>query len=168
MNKFQRVYNKTKRNLKRVKPKRLRELRQECEDKWLQNSDIIGIAQTDKGIVVYRDKAIKTESRLQGLSLSEDEFDAYTESPLDVVYTEMPQMFNWENSSTSEKYEFSVVPTKRIRPIYGGLSVGHKDVTAGTLSLVVRDKDTKESLILSNCHILANLNKGKRGDAIVS
>lgn len=167
MNRFQRAYNKLIRSRKKVKPDKLKELRQKCEDKWIEKPDIIGVAQTEKGIVVYRDKTIKTTARLQGLSLNEDEFDAYIESPLDIVYTEMPQMFNWENSSTPEKYEFSVVPTKRIRPIYGGLSVGHKDVTAGTLSTIVRDKDTKELLILSNCHILANLNKGKKGDAIV-
>ena len=61
MNKFQRLYNKTRRNLKHVSQDRLIELRKKCEDKWLQNSDIIGVAQTDKGIVVYRDKTIKTK-----------------------------------------------------------------------------------------------------------
>lgn len=178
MNKFQRLYNRTRRNLKRVKPEKLRELRQKCEDKWIERRDVIGIAQSEHGVIVYRDSELKNNAQLSGLSLDDNEFDAYTESPLTIEYTDMPQMFDWGQSLMSEgnvsvplrekeEYNFSVVPTKRIRPIYGGLSVSHKDVTAGTISLIVRDKTNKEPLILSNNHILANLNKGKKGDAIV-
>ena len=170
MNRFQRAYNKIKRNLKRVSPEKLRELRDASENKWLWRSDVIGVGQGEKGIVIFKDK--------NKPSLEMDSFDAYTQSHLEIIETDMPQMLDWGQSLMSEKdvpvslrekeeHTFSVVPTKRIRPIYGGLSVSHKDVTAGTISLIVRDKTTKELLLLSNNHILANLNKGKKGDAIV-
>lgn len=56
-------------------------------------------------------------------------------------------------------------PTDRLRPAPGGCSIGHKDVTAGTLGcLVYRGQDL---LILSNNHVLADCNRGRRGDAVL-
>lgn len=51
----------------------------------------------------------------------------------------------------------------RLRPAPGGCSIGHKDITAGTLGMVVRKSG--ERYILSNNHVLANINKGEIGDA---
>ena len=56
-------------------------------------------------------------------------------------------------------------PTRRHRPAPGGVSVGHLDVTAGTLGCLV-EKEGKH-YILSNSHILANNNKAKRGDPVI-
>jgi hypothetical protein len=58
-------------------------------------------------------------------------------------------------------------PTDRLRPALGGVSVGHYKVTAGTLGCVVRDRATGARLILSNNHILANINHASPGDAIL-
>lgn len=55
--------------------------------------------------------------------------------------------------------------TKRFRPCPGGVSVGHFKVTAGTLSCWV--KKAGEWMILSNNHVLANVNQGKKGDPIL-
>jgi hypothetical protein len=53
----------------------------------------------------------------------------------------------------------------RYRPAQGGVSVGHIRITAGTLGcLVGRGKNL---YILSNNHVLANVNSGHIGDAIV-
>jgi len=55
--------------------------------------------------------------------------------------------------------------TSRWRPAPGGVSIGHIDVTAGTLGcLVTRDG---ELFILSNNHVLANSNASHQGDAII-
>ncbi len=59
------------------------------------------------------------------------------------------------------------LPTSRWRPAPGGVSIGHYQITAGTLGCVVRDKDTGERLILSNNHVLANSNDANIGDAIL-
>ncbi|MFO8059496.1 MAG: hypothetical protein R6U70_02410 [Bacillota bacterium] len=56
----------------------------------------------------------------------------------------------------------------RQRPAPGGVSVGHPEVTAGTLGMVVRDAKTKDPLILSNSHVLANTTSGTDGRAAVN
>ncbi len=57
--------------------------------------------------------------------------------------------------------------TGRWRPAPGGVSIGHYQITAGTLGCVVRDKVTGDRLILSNNHVLANANAGRAGDPIL-
>lgn len=53
----------------------------------------------------------------------------------------------------------------RHRPALGGVSIGHRDITAGTFGCVVRRGP--ERFILSNNHVLADTNRGRPGDAIV-
>ncbi len=56
---------------------------------------------------------------------------------------------------------------KKWRPAPGGVSIGHHDITAGTLGVTVTDEKTGELLILSNNHVLANSNEGDIGDSIL-
>jgi hypothetical protein len=59
-----------------------------------------------------------------------------------------------------------VDPRGRWRPVVPpGVSVGHPGVTAGTFGCLVRRGD--EVFILSNNHILADVNEGKPGDPIL-
>lgn len=53
----------------------------------------------------------------------------------------------------------------RVRPGRGGYSIGHKDITAGTLGCVVKKDGLR--YILSNNHVLANSNEGEIGDEIL-
>lgn len=57
--------------------------------------------------------------------------------------------------------------TARQRPAPGGVSIGHYQVTAGTLGGMVRDRQTGRRLILSNNHVLANCNQARPGDPIL-
>jgi hypothetical protein len=56
-------------------------------------------------------------------------------------------------------------PTGRFRPAKGGISIGHINITAGTLGCIVTKNNKK--YILSNNHVLANSNDGDIGDAIL-
>jgi hypothetical protein len=70
---------------------------------------------------------------------------------------------------------------ERVRPAKGGYSVGHKDITAGTIATCVYNILPGGSTnppfhgvgippkfyVLSNNHVLANVNDGKLGDAIL-
>ena len=56
-------------------------------------------------------------------------------------------------------------PTDRIRPAPGGASIGHRDITAGTLGCLVEKNGLK--YILSNNHVLANSNNAEIGDPIL-
>lgn len=58
----------------------------------------------------------------------------------------------------------------RHRPAPGGVSVGHVNITAGTLgsrSIGVTAPWNNRHLVLSNNHVLANSNAGRVGDSIV-
>lgn len=55
--------------------------------------------------------------------------------------------------------------TDRQRPAPGGVSIGHRDITAGTLGCVV--KKNGQRVILSNNHVLANSNAASIGDPIL-
>jgi hypothetical protein len=55
--------------------------------------------------------------------------------------------------------------TERFRPAPGGVSIAHRDVTAGTLGCLVRKNG--EILVLSNNHVLANSNAARAGDPIL-
>lgn len=64
------------------------------------------------------------------------------------------------------------VRTTRDRPCHPGVSIGHYKSTAGTLGAIVKDKATKELMILSNNHVLANGSslqqaRAKTGDPIL-
>jgi hypothetical protein len=56
-------------------------------------------------------------------------------------------------------------PTDRWRPAPGGVSIGHHEITAGTLGCLV--KKNGETFILSNNHVLANSNDAQVGDPIL-
>ena len=55
----------------------------------------------------------------------------------------------------------------RQRPLLIGCSIGHFKVTAGTLGCFVQPRDGGGLFVLSNNHVLANENRGRKGDAIV-
>ncbi|MEZ4700227.1 MAG: hypothetical protein R2834_07860 [Rhodothermales bacterium] len=55
--------------------------------------------------------------------------------------------------------------TTRYRPAPGGSSIGHIDITAGTLGCLVRKNG--QTFILSNNHVLANSNAAVVGDPIL-
>jgi hypothetical protein len=74
-----------------------------------------------------------------------------------------------------------VTLTRRLRPVMGGFSVGHKDITAGTIATAAYDilpggtmsppnsgtGNPPQFYILSNNHILANGNAARIGDPIL-
>ena len=56
--------------------------------------------------------------------------------------------------------------TNRYRPPFPGVSVGHYKVTAGTLACIVKKQNDDAYYILSNNHVLANINEGTIGDPV--
>lgn len=59
-------------------------------------------------------------------------------------------------------------PRDRWRPVIpGGVSIGHRLVTAGTLGAMVKDRNNGQPFILSNNHVIANSNDANTGDAVL-
>lgn len=56
--------------------------------------------------------------------------------------------------------------TTKHRPLVPGISVGHKNITAGTLGCFVHKPPSRSVWLLSNNHVLANSNDAQLGDAI--
>jgi hypothetical protein len=56
-------------------------------------------------------------------------------------------------------------PKQKMRPARPGVSIGHYNITAGTFGCLV--KRGSDVLILSNNHVLADINKAQLGDAIL-
>jgi hypothetical protein len=73
-----------------------------------------------------------------------------------------------EVKTTGEKLRILQARTDRWRPIIGGISLGHPEVTAGTYSGVVLDTRTNQPAILSCNHVIAlnwaELRLGQAGD----
>lgn len=59
----------------------------------------------------------------------------------------------------------------RQRPVVGGISAGHFQITAGTISCFCRSTspgdDQEDIYVLSNNHVFADVNKGMPGDALL-
>lgn len=55
----------------------------------------------------------------------------------------------------------------RVRPVRPGTSLGHYEITAGTLGAFVRIDGSQRPRILSNNHVLADENRGAAGDEIL-
>ncbi len=77
----------------------------------------------------------------------------------------------------AEAQEFeALVLARRVRPVSGGYSVGHRNITAGTIATCVYDQFPQvaggvgiptQYYILSNNHVLANSNNANHGDSIL-
>lgn len=128
---------------------------------YLLNKRIKGVEVNIPSIKIYVSRKVRIEE-LKPEDIIPREINGI---PTDVE--ELPEM-----KALKPKYGFYPLPkalniekTKKIRPLKAGVSIGHKDITAGTLGYFVK-KNGKE-YILSNNHVLACSNKGKKGDEIV-
>lgn len=79
----------------------------------------------------------------------------------------LPRAINGIGVDVIECEPKAQVLMSRMRPCPGGFSIGHHEVSAGTLGCWVRRGDGSEGpLVLSNNHVLANSDAGKVGDEI--
>jgi len=76
----------------------------------------------------------------------------------------LPSTYKGVETDVIEVGEIRALRTTKHRPAPGGVSIGHPQVTAGTLGMVIRSSDTR--YILSNNHVLANSNNAQIGDPI--
>ncbi len=88
---------------------------------------------------------------------------AHTLSPEDLI----PQSVSGLETDVIETGPIHALledPHARRRPAQPGISIGHRDITAGTFGLLVQREG--QPLILSNNHVLANSNAASIGDPI--
>ncbi|MFQ5943007.1 MAG: hypothetical protein ACE5JF_05590 [Anaerolineales bacterium] len=80
----------------------------------------------------------------------------------------VPPTFDGVSTDVVQVGEITALQSRadRWRPAPGGVSIGHFQITAGTLGTAVRDAASGQRLILSNNHVLANSNDAQIGDTI--
>jgi hypothetical protein len=126
--------------------------------------DIIAVQNRHTPELMRRDGIIGTGVRVGG---SGESIVVYALTPSHAAGARIP--------SRLEGYDVDVVvtgridavrstPTAKARPAPSGFSVGHPDITAGTIGAKVKDADGNV-YILSNNHVLANSNRASIGDA---
>lgn len=89
-------------------------------------------------------------------------------APLSEIQEEarVPEKVGGLSTDVVEIGEIDAFPFKGLyRPAPGGVSVGHFKITAGTIGCLVKKGELV--CVLSNNHVLADVNQGKLGDAIV-
>jgi len=80
----------------------------------------------------------------------------------------VPSIVNGVKTDVQEVHQIKLLDvdrTGKFRPAMPGISIGHKNITAGTFGLVVHKKG--EWFILSCNHVLANCNNAQIGDDIM-
>ncbi len=80
----------------------------------------------------------------------------------------VPPEFDGKKTDVVEVGRIEALSFKgRYRPAFPGCSIGHYRITAGTFGCMVQDKKTHAFKILSNNHVLANVNAARIGDPII-
>jgi hypothetical protein len=126
----------------------------------LAKSGVIGVA------VGYRNSDGDQSDELALVALVEQKKPIEELAPDDLVPREM-------EGARTDVMEVGVLRANlgtrdRWRPtVPCGVSIGHPQVTAGTLGYMVRDSATGQALILSNNHVLAHSNGANIGDEII-
>src|SRR6266571_1690475 len=127
-------------------------------------ANVVGVAignkvirgrETDERCIVVFVEAKRPEARLRQWDVVPKAFGGVR---TDIVETGRFHALRSEQAVDLER-------TKRIRPAPGGVSIGHVQITAGTLGVLARRNG--RPVILSNNHVLANQNAGHVGHSIL-
>jgi len=130
------------------------------QDELLDKQNVVGVA------VGFKEQKGETSGEVAVVVLVEEKKPLAALSAQDVIPPEL-------NGMRTDVYEVGYLraqqsPKERFRPVIpGGVSIGHYKITAGTLGVMVKDRVTGASLILSNNHVLANSNDAAPGDSIL-
>ncbi|WP_096190119.1 chymotrypsin family serine protease [Evansella halocellulosilytica] len=152
------------------------------EEVMLKKQNVVGVGigiKIQGGKSTDRPALITFVSNKQPLkSLSEEDVVPTTIEGVetDVIEIGLPEIhiFKDENVKTKESDQMRTLPgnelNTKIRPVKGGWSIGHPDITAGTVGAIVYNREESnltKYYILSNNHVLANSNNANIGDPIL-
>jgi len=130
-----------------------------CKEKILTKPNVVGVG------VGYKEIKGQKTNYLGITVLVREKFPMNELMPIDLI----PQMIDGVKTDVIQVGDIRALQarTDRWRPAPGGVSLGHFQITAGTLGCVVKDYNTGERLILSNNHVLADCNHASIGDPIL-
>ncbi|PGM69897.1 hypothetical protein CN952_21785 [Bacillus cereus] len=160
----------------------IQKIKNEVEDKLLEFNNIVGVG---IGIKYIKGKptGIPSIITLVNQKLPENQLESTQIVPKDIkgIQTDVVEVgYIFAGTYGTTDIEDQALK-ERVRPVKGGYSVGHKDITAGTIGTCVYDVLSESSVyppihgvgipsryyILSNNHVLANCNDASIGDPIL-
>jgi len=118
-------------------------------DKYKGERTGFGIINDEEGrplFAIFVKKKRKTHKHFEKLKLD----------GIPLVVRELPAM-----------HAMGIDRTVKRRPAEGGISVGHVDISAGTIGCVVRKIGSSKKYLLSNQHVFGNSNDANIGDDII-
>jgi hypothetical protein len=134
--------------------KEIKKIMKDRRKELLDKENVIGIATGKKNEGSHKDYAlvvfVEKKKPLENLD------------PEDVV----PPVIDGVRTDVVESGYITKLTKQRRRPVPGGISAGHRDITTGTVGAVVFDRNTGAELFLSNNHVFADSNAGSVGDPI--
>lgn len=119
----------------------------------------VGMKEGGKGFTL----AVRVQDRQLMNSPLLDEIASKAKGEVDVRYTGSVRSLAAKKKAARTGHWYR----KRIRPLEIGTSIAHKDVTAGTIGAFVKKGRDGAWYILSNNHVLANVNDARIGDEIL-
>ncbi|MCL4515554.1 MAG: S1 family peptidase [Firmicutes bacterium] len=127
-----------------------------------------GVTTTQPAIVVLVEKKVPSAQLLPNQMVPQAVDDVAT----DVIQVGKLRFLEQLAKPGPELQKADPRRTAKVRPAQPGVSIAHYKATAGTFGAVVVDRRSRELLILSNNHVLANSTNGrdrlaKKGDAIL-
>ncbi|HEX2166123.1 MAG TPA: PKD domain-containing protein [Longimicrobiales bacterium] len=126
--------------------------------------NIIAVQNRHTPDLMRRDGIVGTGVRV---SASGESIVVYAVTPNHAAAARLPRRlegYDVDVVATGRIDAVRAMPTERSRPAPSGFSVGHPDITAGTIGAKVKD-GSGNVYILSNNHVLANSNNASIGDA---
>lgn len=86
---------------------------------------------------------------------------------LELTAPEAPMELEGRDRAEIKEIPASLSRTRRWRPAPAGVSVGHPDITAGTLGTQPLRTQDEKLVFLTNSHVAANSGRANRGDTIL-
>jgi hypothetical protein len=155
---------------------KMSETQRSVEEELLAKQNVVGVALGSK-VKAGKDTGKSALLVLVNQKLAPDLLAAddkvqpkYADIPTDVI--EVGDIFAGGGPLPSKDEEVGpLVLTKKVRPAMGGYSVGHPNITAGTIATCCYDDQPFPGIptryyILSNNHVLADCNDASIGDPI--
>jgi hypothetical protein len=115
----------------------------------------------DDAILIFVQKKYSPRSISSPNILTKFSVEDLIPDEIDGIPTDVIEVGNIKKQATSQKKGFR----HPVRPLRPGFSVGHAQVTCGTIGGIFKD-DKDRVVILSNNHVIANENNAKVGDLI--
>ncbi|MCR3718410.1 hypothetical protein LY15_000371 [Prauserella flava] len=117
---------------------------------------VVYVSRKDPPELVARDRLLPASVPVDGIDV-----------PVDVVEAGPFYALGSPDVGADESGPDVLEHTERVRPVRTGASIGHVDISAGTVGCLVRDNTDGSRQVLSNNHVLANMNDAEVGDPVV-